>query len=84
MNMFNFNYKCMEKKSISPHARGRKTSNRMKRTMYLHWVLFFSLFCMTSVVFGQQKKLSFKWKEVPLAEVFNALEKADVYKFVFN
>ena len=39
---------------------------------------------MTSVVFGQQKKLSFKWKEVPLAEVFNALEKADVYKFVFN
>ena len=39
---------------------------------------------MTSVVFGQQKKLSFKWKEVSLAEVFNALEKADVYKFVFN
>lgn len=39
---------------------------------------------MTSIVFGQQKKLSFKWNDVPLSDVFNALEKADVYKFVFN
>ncbi len=39
---------------------------------------------MASVVFGQQKKLSFKWENVPLSDVFNALEKADVYKFVFN
>lgn len=39
---------------------------------------------MTSIVFGQQKKLNFKWNDVPLSEVFNALEKADVYKFVFN
>ena len=84
MNMFNFNYKCMEKKSISPHIRGRKTSNRVKHAMYVHLVLFLSLFCMTSAVFGQQKKLSFKWKDVPLSDVFNALEKADVYKFVFN
>lgn len=39
---------------------------------------------MTSIVFGQQKKLSFKWNDMPLSDVFNALEKADVYKFVFN
>ena len=84
MNMFNFNYKCMEKKSISPHVGGRKTSNRVKHAMYVHLVLFLSLFCMTSAVFGQQKKLSFEWKDVPLSDVFNALEKADVYKFVFN
>ena len=44
MNMFNFNYKCMEKKLISPHIRGRKTSNRVKHAMYVHLVLFLSLF----------------------------------------
>ena len=74
----------MEKKSISPHSRGRKTRNRVRSITGVRLILFLGLFCMTSVVFGQQKKLSFKWNEVPLSEVFNALEKADIYKFVFN
>lgn len=74
----------MEKKSISPHSGGRKTRNRVRSITGVRLILFLGLFCMTSVVFGQQKKLSFKWNEVPLSEVFNALEKADIYKFVFN
>lgn len=82
--MFNFNYKCMEKKSISPHAGGRKTGSWLIGTTCTRLILLSCLVCMTSVVFGQQKKLSFKWNDMPLADVFNTLEKADVYKFVFN
>ena len=74
----------MKKKSVSPHLGGRKTRNQGKGIVYARLILFLSLFCMTSIVFGQQKKLSFKWNDVPLSDVFNALEKADVYKFVFN
>ena len=39
---------------------------------------------MTSLVFAQEKKLSYKWEEKSLSDVLNTLEKVGVYKFVFN
>ena len=44
----------------------------------------FCLICMTSLVFAQEKKLSYKWEEKSLSDVLNTLEKVGVYKFVFN
>lgn len=45
------------------------------------------LFCflgMSPEVFAQQNKLTYSWEKASLPDVLKTLEKADVYKFIFN
>lgn len=74
----------MKKKQISCHLDGRKTGGRLRSYLVMRLCLLYFLLLTGSVVFGQQKKMSFKWVDRPLPEVLNTLEKADVYKFMFS
>lgn len=74
----------MEKKLIYLHSVGRKRRGWTRKSTSVRFYLLCCFFLMSSVVFGQEKKLSFNWTDRPLSEVLNTLEKSDVYKFVFN
>lgn len=47
-------------------------------------ILMLCFLCFSSGVFGQQTKLSYRWQQEKLSDVLKTLEKADVYKFIFN
>lgn len=74
----------MKKKQISCHLDGRKVGGRSRDSLVMRLCLLYFLLLTGPVVFGQQKKLSFKWVDKPLSEVLNTLQKSDVYKFMFS
>ena len=74
----------MKKESIFPLFRGWKLREKVKSCTCFRYAFALCLICMTSLVFAQEKKLSYKWEEKSLSDVLNTLEKVGVYKFVFN
>ena len=74
----------MKKESIHPLFQGWKLREKVKRSTCFRHVFTLCLICMSSLLFAQEKKLSYKWEEKSLTDVLNTLEKAGVYKFVFN
>ena len=74
----------MKKESIFPLFRGWKLREKVKSCTCFRYAFALCLICMTSLVFAQEKKLSYKWEEKSLSDVLNTLEKVGVYKFVFT
>lgn len=62
--------------------RGKTRSGRKFFAGRCILMLFF--LCCSSGIFAQQNKLSYRWQGEKLSDVLKTLEKADVYKFIFN
>ena len=74
----------MKKKQFLLYPSERKIRERGGNCAGIRFCLLFCFLVTSLVGFGQEKKLSFNWEDKPLIEVLNALEKADVYKFMYD
>lgn len=73
----------MKKNLISLYWDRGKT-DRGRKLLPGRLFLMFCFLCFCSGVFAQQNKLSYRWEQEKLSDVLKTLEKADVYKFIFN
>lgn len=81
MNVSNFKYKSMKKNLIPVYWDRGKCG---LRTGGMHLLCLFCFLGLSLGVRAQQNKLTYSWEKAKLPEVLKTLEKADVYKFMFN
>lgn len=72
------------KKNLISVAWDRGKADLARKILSARFILLLVFLCVSTGIFAQQNKLSYQWHEAKLSDVLKTLEKADVYKFIFN